>query len=233
MGGAGPAARPASGPVADGPRRAALARRGRRAGRHGLGRVGGAVHGLVAPDGAGVVAAAVARDKPIFGVCFGAQLLAVVCGGQVQRATAPERGWLPVASREPDLVPTGPWLSWHDDVFSVPSGGAAWPIPTAATPLLTAALRHSRLVPTWACSSIRRSTRPPWPSGATKPGGRGGCRRERSPGSRWIRRPTPRVPAGAAPGCSAASWSAAAGPWGEAVARVRRLLGCGAGARPG
>lgn len=64
---------------------------------------------------------AVEADVPILGLCFGGQLLARVLGGKGFRATS-EIGWLPVRSREPDLIPEGPWFQWHFDSFTVPEG---------------------------------------------------------------------------------------------------------------
>lgn len=64
---------------------------------------------------------AVEADVPILGLCFGGQLLARVLGGEGFRATS-EIGWLPVRSRQPDLVPEGPWFQWHFDSFTVPEG---------------------------------------------------------------------------------------------------------------
>jgi GMP synthase-like glutamine amidotransferase len=65
---------------------------------------------------------AVDADVPILGVCFGGQLLARVLGGQAYRAPASEIGWIPVRSRDPELVSEGPWFQWHFDAFSVPPG---------------------------------------------------------------------------------------------------------------
>lgn len=61
-------------------------------------------------------------DVPILGVCFGGQLLARVLGGEVFRSEREEIGWLPVGTREPDLVPEGPWFQWHFDTFTLPPG---------------------------------------------------------------------------------------------------------------
>jgi GMP synthase-like glutamine amidotransferase len=61
-------------------------------------------------------------DVPILGVCFGGQLLARVLGGDVFRSETEEIGWLPVGSREPELVPDGPWFQWHFDTFTPPPG---------------------------------------------------------------------------------------------------------------
>lgn len=56
----------------------------------------------------------------ILGLCFGGQALACALGGGVARATLPERGWVEIATDEPELVAPGPWLTWHDDVIVAP-----------------------------------------------------------------------------------------------------------------
>jgi GMP synthase-like glutamine amidotransferase len=61
-------------------------------------------------------------DVPILGVCFGGQLLARVLGGRVFRSDREEIGWLPVGTRDPELVPDGPWFQWHFDTFTPPPG---------------------------------------------------------------------------------------------------------------
>lgn len=58
---------------------------------------------------------------PTLGICFGGQMLAAAVGGSVSRAPVPEIGWVSVASTEPALIDTGPWLSWHLDRFTVPA----------------------------------------------------------------------------------------------------------------
>jgi GMP synthase-like glutamine amidotransferase len=65
---------------------------------------------------------AVAADVPVLGICFGGQLLARVLGGRCYRADGSEIGWLPVRSRDPELVPEGPWFQWHFDTFTAPPG---------------------------------------------------------------------------------------------------------------
>jgi GMP synthase-like glutamine amidotransferase len=64
--------------------------------------------------------AAVARDIPVLGLCFGGQMLAKALGGEIERAPAPELGWHDVDSLAPAVVPRGPWLQWHFDRFTVP-----------------------------------------------------------------------------------------------------------------
>jgi GMP synthase-like glutamine amidotransferase len=61
-------------------------------------------------------------DVSVLGICFGGQLLARALGGRTYRADASEIGWLPVRSRDPELVPEGPWFQWHFDAFEPPPG---------------------------------------------------------------------------------------------------------------
>jgi len=56
------------------------------------------------------------------GICFGGQLLARALGSRCFRADVSEIGWLPVRSRDPELVPEGPWFQWHFDTFEPPPG---------------------------------------------------------------------------------------------------------------
>jgi GMP synthase-like glutamine amidotransferase len=71
---------------------------------------------------AGLMRAALDADVPILGLCFGGQMLARVLGAEVRRSQESEIGWLPVRSKDPDLVPEGPWFQWHFDVFGAPPG---------------------------------------------------------------------------------------------------------------
>jgi GMP synthase (glutamine-hydrolysing) len=74
--------------------------------------------------------AAIEADIPVFGICFGAQLLCRVLGGTVGVAPGgPEVAWMTVRvdgpDREgPDRVLAGPWLSWHHDALVPPPGSA-------------------------------------------------------------------------------------------------------------
>jgi len=72
------------------------------------------------PREVGLMELALEADVPILGLCFGGQLLARALGGRGFRATS-EIGWLPVRSRDPELVPEGPWFQWHFDSFTLPS----------------------------------------------------------------------------------------------------------------
>jgi GMP synthase (glutamine-hydrolysing) len=69
-----------------------------------------------------LVVDSVNAGRPVLGVCFGAQLLAQVLGGEVTRLRRREIGWRLVDSDDPDRIPPGPWVSWHEDQFGPPPG---------------------------------------------------------------------------------------------------------------
>jgi GMP synthase (glutamine-hydrolysing) len=79
----------------------------------------------------------VTRDLPTLGICLGAQLLAVACGGTVSPGAAAEIGYAPVtltdAARGSVLEPLEcvHVLHWHGDVISTPPELP----PYASTPL--------------------------------------------------------------------------------------------------
>ncbi|MDP9119150.1 MAG: type 1 glutamine amidotransferase [Actinomycetota bacterium] len=77
------------------------------------------------PREARLMGAAIEHDVPVLGLCFGGQMLARVLGGEVFRGTESEIGWLPVRSKDPDLVPEGPWFQWHFDSFTLPPGATS------------------------------------------------------------------------------------------------------------
>jgi GMP synthase-like glutamine amidotransferase len=58
----------------------------------------------------------------VLGICFGGQLLARALGGRCYRAERSEIGWLPIRTRNPELVSQGPWFQWHFDTFDAPPG---------------------------------------------------------------------------------------------------------------
>jgi GMP synthase-like glutamine amidotransferase len=74
------------------------------------------------PREARLLRTAVDADVPILGLCFGGQMLARVLGGEVFRGSESEIGWMQVRTRDPDLVPEGPWFQWHFDVIKLPAG---------------------------------------------------------------------------------------------------------------
>lgn len=62
------------------------------------------------------------REIPVFGICFGGQLLARAHGGTVARAPSHEIGWTVLHTDEPDLVSSGPWFQFHYDRWTLPPG---------------------------------------------------------------------------------------------------------------
>ncbi len=71
-----------------------------------------------------------ARDKPVLGICLGAQLLARAFGGTIRIGGAREFGFVPLRARpaaaeDPllgDLAFPVPVMQWHDDTFDLPPG---------------------------------------------------------------------------------------------------------------
>jgi GMP synthase-like glutamine amidotransferase len=59
---------------------------------------------------------------PIFGICFGGQLMARILGGNVAPGPNPELGWTHVETLVDDGFPTGPWFESHNDRWQLPSG---------------------------------------------------------------------------------------------------------------
>lgn len=60
-------------------------------------------------------------DAPLFGICFGGQMIASALGAKVTPMGERHRGW-----RMNDVIAheawKGPWLRWHGDSFEVPDG---------------------------------------------------------------------------------------------------------------
>ncbi len=81
---------------------------------------------------------AVEREVPVLGLCFGGQMLAKVLGGEIEHAPAPELGWIEIETDAPELVPAGPWLTWHFDRFTLPPGARE----LARTPVAVHAFTH-------------------------------------------------------------------------------------------
>jgi GMP synthase-like glutamine amidotransferase len=88
------------------------------------------------------LARSIELDVPVLGICFGAQLLARVLGGTVGRAARPERGFVPLTSADPRVMPTGDWLQFHDDTFTLPPSAEL----VAANEIGVQAFRHGRHV---------------------------------------------------------------------------------------
>jgi GMP synthase (glutamine-hydrolysing) len=75
------------------------------------------------PRESGLIRDAMAADVPMLGLCFGGQIMARALGGRSFRASRSEIGWFRLQSKDPELVPEGPWFEWHHDSFTVPPGG--------------------------------------------------------------------------------------------------------------
>jgi GMP synthase-like glutamine amidotransferase len=73
-------------------------------------------------DELGLVGAAVEKDVPVLGLCFGGEVLSAVLGGRVERAPVPELGWREIETDDPGAIPAGPWLEWHYERFTTPPG---------------------------------------------------------------------------------------------------------------
>jgi GMP synthase (glutamine-hydrolysing) len=76
-----------------------------------------------------LISTCLANDRPVLGICLGAQLMALALGAHVYRARAREVGWGPVSfaglDREPVLAGMNPEeivLHWHGDTFDLPRG---------------------------------------------------------------------------------------------------------------
>lgn len=76
------------------------------------------------------------RGVPVFGICFGSQVMAHALGGSAFKADIAEIGWQDIETDMPDVIAPGPWMEWHYDVVQIPphatehartaSGPQAW-----------------------------------------------------------------------------------------------------------
>jgi GMP synthase-like glutamine amidotransferase len=73
------------------------------------------------PDEIRFLRRAVDADVPVLGICFGSQALSLALGGEISPADPLSWGWLEIETREPDLVPIGPWVHFNYESFSVPA----------------------------------------------------------------------------------------------------------------
>jgi GMP synthase (glutamine-hydrolysing) len=80
-----------------------------------------------------LIEGALRDNKPILGICLGAQLLAAVLGATVKRGESREIGWYPVqlaGNANDDRLMRGlpaefMAAHWHSDVFELPDGAVA------------------------------------------------------------------------------------------------------------
>jgi len=62
------------------------------------------------------------RGIPLFGICYGAQIIASALGGSAERAKKCEIGWHEVVTTPTYAVLAGLWMQWHCDTFTPPAG---------------------------------------------------------------------------------------------------------------
>jgi GMP synthase (glutamine-hydrolysing) len=76
------------------------------------------------------IKSAIEAEKPVLGVCLGAQLIADVLGAEVSKAPTKEIGWFPIAWSDaamgnPLLAGVNPAVNvfhWHGEQFAIPKG---------------------------------------------------------------------------------------------------------------
>ena len=78
------------------------------------------------------IRAAIELQRPVLGVCLGAQLIASACGAAVYPNKVKEIGWLPIQGVEPDASAEQPAsfrfppflevFHWHGETFDLPEG---------------------------------------------------------------------------------------------------------------
>jgi GMP synthase-like glutamine amidotransferase len=68
-----------------------------------------------------LITAAHSARVPVYGICYGNQIMAHALGGTVERAREPEIGWRHIVSDLPEVIAEGPWMQWHYDVVTVPA----------------------------------------------------------------------------------------------------------------
>ena len=87
---------------------------------------GGSVHDPARADvveaESALVRQAVEAGVPVIGICYGAQLAAHAFGGSVRPVEHGEVGWFDITSSDDALCPSGPWLQFHADAFTLPPG---------------------------------------------------------------------------------------------------------------
>lgn len=60
-------------------------------------------------------------DRMVFGICFGAQILATALGSTVRATGKLHCGWERLETPQDDAEWAGPWFRWHGDSFDPPA----------------------------------------------------------------------------------------------------------------
>ena len=102
------------------------------------------------------------RGVPVFGICYGSQLLAHAFGGRVLRSPVPEIGWYDVDTDVPDAIAPGPWLQWHDDIVEIPPRASE----LARSPVGPQAFRFDRVMATQFHPEATETMLARWSAGA-------------------------------------------------------------------
>ncbi|MBN2684890.1 MAG: type 1 glutamine amidotransferase [Pontiellaceae bacterium] len=77
------------------------------------------------PDEKAFIKRAIDAEKPVLGICLGAQLIADVLGAKVYPGPQKEIGWFPLqrTAEAPEWFPeTLTAFHWHGDTFDIPDG---------------------------------------------------------------------------------------------------------------
>jgi len=68
-----------------------------------------------------VLGEAIEQAIPVFGVCFGSQMLCQHFGGRVERAREGEVGWFEIEPIDGTGISSGPWFQYHFDHCVLPA----------------------------------------------------------------------------------------------------------------
>jgi GMP synthase-like glutamine amidotransferase len=111
---------------------------------------------------ASLVRAAVDSGRPVFGICYGAQMIAQTLGGRVERAPIHELGWYDIDSDVSEIA-AGPWFEWHyDHIAELPPGATE----IARSLLATQAFTIGRTLATQFHPEVTNSMAERWTSGS-------------------------------------------------------------------